>query len=155
MDDRRQIKALATLLDQTGRLIAVAGHERGLHPVQWSALRYFARVSGAAATVNGLAAFQGSTPGPASRTVQALVVKRLVRMTPDAEDRRRKVIVPTPDGRKALKSDPLERLVDLLADLPPYNRAALADTLEHLVVALQAQNDPDALRLSDTVESAA
>ena len=40
------IEGLAGLLDQIGRILAGNAVEQGLHPVQWSALRYFA-VAGA------------------------------------------------------------------------------------------------------------
>lgn len=143
----KRINAVALLLDQAVRLVGNLGFDRGLHPVQWSALRYFARVSGAAATVNGLASFQGTTAGPASRTVQALVAKGLVDTTADPHDGRRKIVVPTPEGLLRLKDDPVERLVSILSEMQDDQQAAFGAALERMVLALMSDKDPAVMRL--------
>lgn len=141
------VLALAQLFDQAARLVTHAGFGGELHPVQWSALRYFARVGGPAATVKGLAAFQGTTAGPASRTVGAIIAKGLVEMTPDPADGRRRLIRVTAAGRELLARDPMHRLVAILGGLPSAQRGSLGEALEQVVLSLLSDGTCDTSRL--------
>lgn len=141
------VLALAQLFDQAARLVTHAGFGGELHPVQWSALRYFARVGGTAATVKGLAAFQGTTAGPASRTVGAILAKGLVEMAPDPADGRRRLIRLTKGGLDLLARDPMLRLVDILGALPPDQRSSLGEALEQVVLSLLSDGTTDTARL--------
>jgi len=106
----RQAIALATLIEQTARNIYDQRGPAHLHPVQWSALRYFQRANSQVRTVAGLARYLGVTLGPASRTVSALKKNGLIGLLPNPKDARSSLINLTDDGRAALAQDPILRL---------------------------------------------
>lgn len=124
------VKGLASLLEQTSRAINSMCYTEGLHPAQWSALRYFAKASTRACTVSGLATYQGTTLAPASRTVAALVRKGYLTSTIDRNDRRSRTLAVTEAGNRLLERDPLNDIADMLAGLPAEDQAVMARGLE-------------------------
>ena len=133
----RPAVALATLLEQTARNIYEQRGPSHLHPVQWSALRFFARANRSARSVAGLARYLGVTLGPASRTVGALKRGELVEAERDPKDGRSSVISLTDKGRQMLDSDPILRLAGAIEDLPGDKATALGESLTQLAAVLK------------------
>jgi len=136
-------KNLAGLIENVARIIQIRAHVHGIHPVQWSALRYFSRAGEKARTVNGLARYQGTTVAPASRTIMALINKSYLKATVDPQDRRSKIIKLTPQGRRILKRDPLQEIEAAMARLKVKDQAALSKLLEKVLFSLQESADPE------------
>ena len=136
-------KNLAALVENVARIIQIRAHVHGVHPVQWSALRYFSRAGVKARTVNGLARYQGTTATPASRTIKALINKSYLEAKVDPTDRRSKIIEITPQGRKILKRDPLQEIEAALARLETKDQTALSVLLEKVLFSLQKSGGPE------------
>ncbi|WP_416898095.1 MAG: MarR family winged helix-turn-helix transcriptional regulator [Minwuia sp.] len=125
----RPAVALATLIEQTARGIYDQRGPAHIHPVQWAALRFFARANRRARSVAGLARYLDVTLAPASRTVSALKRHGLISTEKDPEDARVSVISLTPAGRELLQSDPIFRLARALQDLPDEQFETLGQSL--------------------------
>ncbi len=134
----RAAMASALLLEQLIRLVYPERSPQDMHPGQWATLRFLARANPDAATVVGVSRYLGITLGPASRAVASLVRKELVRGTPDTKDRRVTRLALTLTGTALMAQDPLQRLGQLIAQLAPAERAALAGAIDHLFVGLRA-----------------
>ncbi len=127
---------IAALLEQVSRIVQAMCFADGMHPVQWSALRYFSKAGANARTVSGLANYQGTTLPPASRTVAALVKKGFLEAVVDPRDRRSRRIDLTESGRTLIARDPIHALEQAIADLPAERRQALTDSLETILAQL-------------------
>lgn len=127
---------IAALLEQVSRIVQAMCFADGMHPVQWSALRYFSKAGANARTVSGLANYQGTTLPPASRTVAALVKKGYLEAIVDPRDRRSRRIDLTDEGRALIGRDPIHALEQAIADLPAERRQALTDSLEAILAQL-------------------
>lgn len=123
---------LATLLEQVARSVHGLCFHDGLHPVQWSALRFFARAPMRERTVSGLALHLGVTQPPASRTVSALVARGALVAEVDANDRRSKRVSLTHAGEALLLNDPIRRVGQVIETLDPVQLAALGSILDVL-----------------------
>ncbi len=124
------------LIDLFDRLARVAGNDRtasGLNPVQWEALRFFARANRFSCNPSGLRQYLGVTKGTVSQSIIALEKKGLLKKVPDARDRRGVEVRLTAAGRKLLADDPLNRWQADLAALSAAERESLEAALEHLV----------------------
>jgi DNA-binding MarR family transcriptional regulator len=108
---------LALALERISRSVHAICFADGLHPVQWSALRYFAAVEPSRRTVSGLARHLGVTQPPASRTVSTLVQRGCLATEADAADRRSKIVSLTPLGAATLRADPLARIRAVLEEM--------------------------------------
>ena len=69
---------LPDLLTRAARLIAGDGHQGGLKPVQWQALRYLESANRFSRTPGALAAWLGQTKGTVAQTLIARARKGLV-----------------------------------------------------------------------------
>ncbi len=128
-DDRR-------LIDLLDRLARVAGNDRnalGLNPVQWEALRFFARANRFSCNPSGLRQYLGVTKGTVSQTIIALEKKGLLKKAPDPQDRRGVEVRLTASGKKLLADDPLNRWQADLAALPSAKRRSLESALGDLL----------------------
>ncbi len=123
-------KGLSLLLEQCVRRAYERGGSANLHPVQWAALRYYARAGRLTRTVAGLARFMGITKGPASRTTSRLVRRGYLLSEINEADRRVPFISLTEAGRNALQDDPILRLAESIGKLTVAERAAFASGLE-------------------------
>ncbi|KAA0681895.1 MarR family winged helix-turn-helix transcriptional regulator [Roseomonas genomospecies 6] len=133
MSRRVRVKGVASLLEQSARLIHGAGHSHGLYPAQWTALRYFAEAMPQARTATGLMRFQNMAMSPVARTVRALVEKGLVSRQPNPRDGRSDLIELTSEGHALLRFDPRNDLESLLGQLPPDQLASLALALQTVI----------------------
>ena len=126
------------LIDLFDRLARVAGNDRttlGLNPVQWEALRYFARANRFSRNPSGLRQYLGVTKGTVSQSIIALEKKGLLKKVPDPRDRRGVEVRLTAKGKKLLADDPLNRWQADLAVLPAAERKLLEAALERLLQA--------------------
>lgn len=128
----RPAVALATLIEQTARGIYEQRGPAHIHPVQWAALRFFARANRQARSVAGLARYLGVTLAPASRTVGALKKHGLIETAKDPNDARVSVISLTDAGHAVLEEDPIQGLARLLQDLPKDQFDTLGAALAHV-----------------------
>jgi DNA-binding MarR family transcriptional regulator len=129
---------LALALERISRSVHAVCFADGLHPVQWSALRYFASADPSRRTVSGLARHLGVTQPPASRTVSTLVQRGCLATQADAADRRSKIVSLTPLGAATLSGDPLARIRAVLEGMG-REHAALGPVLEDLERRLAAE----------------
>lgn len=134
----RPAVALATLIEQTARGIYEQRGPAHIHPVQWAALRFFARANRKARSVAGLARYLGVTLAPASRTVSALRKHGLVETMKDPNDARVSLVSLTETGRNVLKEDPIHGLAALLQDLPHEKFESLGATLAEVSARMTA-----------------
>jgi DNA-binding MarR family transcriptional regulator len=139
-------KPLATLMEQVSRSVHGLCFHDGLHPVQWSALRFFALAPMRDRTVSGLALHLGVTQPPASRTVSALIARGALLAEVDANDRRSKRVSLTVVGQALLINDPIQRVAEVIETLDPVQVAALSSILDvlqaRLLLALRGGRAP-------------
>lgn len=133
--DAQQV-ATAELLVHIGRRAMAGGRIHGLTPVQWSALRYFARANRFSRTPSAFASFQATTRGTASQTIRALERAGYLARQPDVADGRNVRFDPTEAGQRLLDRDPLAALIRAIGRLPEDQRAALHGSAAPLVQAL-------------------
>ena len=134
---------IAELVDRLGRLTHALQFSNGLNPVQWEALRYFARANKYSRTPGALAEFLGSTKGTVSQTLIALEAKGYVRRSRGLTDRRTVEISLTDNGREVLLGDPIRLVEQVGEDLPAELQQALTDGMSRLVESLnRAQGHP-------------
>lgn len=132
----RRAQGVALLLEQVGRRLRERRGPDDLHPVQWSALRYFQRAGRRASTVVGLSRFLGNTAGPTSRTAKSLVDRGLLTVAPAEHDARSVTFALTETGRALLREDPLAAIASGLETMPGDDLARLAVLLEDVLQAL-------------------
>jgi DNA-binding MarR family transcriptional regulator len=125
-------QALATLLEQTGRVLHGLGYASDLFPAQWSALRYFGRAEPQHRTASALARYQGLATGPVTRTVRTLIGKGLL-VKAGSLGRGR-------SERIDLTTDPLSTVTAALEELSDSDRRGLASSLEIVLRRLQARH---------------
>ena len=136
---------LATVVENTSRLLHASGHAEGLYPAQWVALRYFAEVSEAQRTASALARYQDLAIASVARTVVTLVDKGLLTKRPNPRDARADLLDLTEKGRMLLDRDPrlaLERALAEIADqdIEAYDRTA-TKLLQRLLELRQGRAD--------------
>src|SRR5262245_43896617 len=120
----------------------LAAHEPQLSVQQFLALRAAAAERPAAAELARRAGVSGAA---VSQLVAALERAGLVRREPEAGDRRRLRLEPTPAGERALASASAllrARLAELLAPLPPPELDALSCALPAVEAALSGSPPP-------------
>jgi DNA-binding MarR family transcriptional regulator len=132
--------ALATLLEQTGRVLHGLGYAADLFPAQWSALRYFGRAEPQHRTASALARYQGLATGPVTRTVRTLIGKGLLVKAGSLGRGRSERIDLTPAGAALLATDPLSTVTAALEELSDSDRRGLAASLEVVLRHLQARH---------------
>ncbi len=132
----RKALGVSLLMEQTARMIYDDKHPDALHPVQWSALRYFERAGTRTSTVTGLANFLGVTSAPASRTAASLIKRNLIISKPNPSDSRSKTYALTDEGKAALRNDPIRKFSSLMEGLNDHELSTLASALDKLYVGL-------------------
>lgn len=124
----------AEILEKVSQISYSMGFSGGLRPAQWNALRYFGKSEDRVRTVGHFARYNMTTPSSASQTINALVLRNLLRRSPVAGDRRTYRIDLTEAGRRLLERDPLHHLVAAIAEMPEQNRFDFAEHLQFLLV---------------------
>ena len=133
---------LALLLERVMRTVYERREQDALHPVQWAALRYFARAGRLTRTVTGLSRYLGITKGPASRTATRLVRRGYLVSQTGETDRRTAIFSLTEEGRRMLQHDPLLRLAAAISAFSADEKRSLADCLEALQLSLPDSAPP-------------
>lgn len=100
---------LATVVENTSRLLHASGHAEGLYPAQWVALRYFAEAPETHRTASALARYQDLAIASVARTVVTLVDKGLLNKLANPRDARADLLELTDKGRDLLRRDPRDR----------------------------------------------
>lgn len=111
------IKGLASVIENTSRLLHASGHAEGLYPAQWVALRYFAEAPSAQRTASALARYQDMALTPVARSVATLVDKGLLERLPNPKDSRADLLQLTDAGNAMLTVDPQQNLERALSEL--------------------------------------
>jgi DNA-binding MarR family transcriptional regulator len=122
---------IAALIERIGRF-ARAREAVTLPPAQWEALRFIARANSFSRQPTAVAAWLATTKGTASQTIMALERKGLIRKARHPSDRRITCLEPTLAGQMLLEEDPMHRLEEAIARLPPLYAAALSQSLAHI-----------------------
>lgn len=135
----RSARAIAELLEQLSRVSVSRAIARGMNPVHWSALRYFAQANESARHVGAFAAFNMTTASSASQTITALVKKKLLAKKRGIDSRQR-LIELTPQGRRLLEDDPINVLAASIASLSDDQLLLMAEVMERLAVTSYGAN---------------
>ncbi|MEM1048337.1 MAG: MarR family winged helix-turn-helix transcriptional regulator [Pseudomonadota bacterium] len=122
-------RAVAELIVHLGRIGSGEGGVAGLSPVQWAALRYFARANRFSRTPSGFAAFHGTTRGTASQTIKGLVAAGYLTQHRSQADGRSVRLSLTDKARAILADDPIKGLAAAADGLPPGMRDRFSDSL--------------------------
>lgn len=133
MASKLSMAGLATVVENTSRLLHASGHAEGLYPAQWVALRYFAEAPEAQCTASALARYQDLAIASVARTVVTLVDKGLLNKRPNPRDARADLLDLTEEGRELLKRDPRLVLERALAEIPEEDVEAYARTATKLL----------------------
>lgn len=128
----------ASLLEQVSRLVGRVIRDDGMHPAQWSAIRFFAEADEGARTTNGLAGFQGINAATASRTIASLSRRGLLTVEAKVEDRRVKIVTLTQAGRDILNEDPLATIAQSMENMTDERLEAMSADLEAIYLALSS-----------------
>ena len=136
MESKGRALAIAALMEQLTRQVQNICFTKDLAPVQWSALRFFARVGRAGRTASGLAGYSGVNMSSASRTIKLLHQKNLVAIEADAEDNRVRRVTLTGPGYELLERDPLTELAGAVQRLAGDDQDALRNGLEKVLFEL-------------------
>lgn len=132
---------VARLLEQVARAMHSIGHDGGLFPAQWSALRYFRDAAPPHNTAMGLARFQGLAFGPVSRTVRTLIEKGLLQKAGSAGRGRSESVELTKAGRAILAEDPLLVVAHAIETMPSHEVESLAVACERIIAAIHARRE--------------
>ncbi len=122
--------AIAELVLHLGRIASAEALVEGLTPVQWAALRYFARANRFSRTPSAFAAFHGTTRGTVSQTIKNLEAQGYLARMRSETDRRSVHLVLTGKARAILENDFFETLVRAVDTLPLGVRGQFANALQ-------------------------
>lgn len=132
-DDGVDGAQVAWTLERLARLMRARGHEDGLNPAQWEALRYLARANRFSASPGALTRFLGATKGTVSQTVIALERKGYVSKLGRGAGRKTATLTLTEKGRHSLSQDPWSGLATAAGELGGKTRRRLQRGLEELL----------------------
>jgi DNA-binding MarR family transcriptional regulator len=118
LSPEESLRALARL----ARRMRGLGHDGGLNPAQWEALRYLAHVDEARRNPGEMARYLGATKGTTSQTVASLEKKGLIAKLQHASDSRSMVLALTAEGVAKLQADPLLKVLEAISSLKPKTR---------------------------------
>ena len=127
---------MAALMEQMVRALYEHRGPTELQPAHWSALRFFKRAGPSARTVTGLAKSQHIHKGTASRTINVLVKRNLIRGFPHPDDGRTQIFELTKLGLETCAEDPLTKLATQISCLPEGQSSELAQILTQLCTGL-------------------
>ncbi len=105
-EDKRLIASIV-LLERFVSDIYPAKHSSAIQPLQWSIMRYLARMPVERCEVRWIAQFQGLTRAPVTRAIATLEVRQLVSQQISGEDARTKSVALTKRGIETLSNDPI------------------------------------------------
>jgi len=112
-----QSQTIALQLETLLRRYIRENYRQGMHPAQWSALRYFKLAPPEARSLTGFARAHHTTMGTASTTVSTLVGKGYLQ-----KQSFRGQVNLTKEGEKLLRDDPLRPVVGTLNRMSAFER---------------------------------
>jgi DNA-binding MarR family transcriptional regulator len=130
---------LALMLESVMRRYLQRNYHRGMHPAQWSALRYFKLADDDKRSLSDFARAHRTTMGTASTTVSTLVGKGYL-----VKRGFRGPIELTEEGREVLKDDPLDEVVASFARLDETGHEWTERVLLDLAERLADEGGPEA-----------
>jgi PAS domain S-box-containing protein len=125
--DLSQSQAIALKMETLLRRYIRENYRQGMHPAQWSALRYFKLAPPEARSLTGFARAHHTTMGTASTTVSTLVSKGYLQ-----KHSFRGAVNLTKKGEALLRDDPLGNVVTALNRMSAFER----DWAEYVLTAL-------------------
>jgi DNA-binding MarR family transcriptional regulator len=128
---------VAEFVNRLGRAAHCLQFEQGLNPAQWETLRYLARANRYSRSPTAIAEFLGTTKGTVSQTIRALEAKGYLRRSKDCSDGRAICLEVTDAGCAVLEQDPIKRLEQAVAALPPETSKVMLSGLRALMGKLQ------------------
>ena len=132
-DRKMDGRSIAELVLHLGRIASGEGLVERLTPVQWTALRYFARANRFSRTPSAFAAFHGTTRGTASQTIKNLETQGyLTRLRSEADGRSARLDL-TDKARAILVNDRFAAVVRAADALPPGVRSDFANALQRML----------------------
>ncbi len=105
--DDKQLIATVVLLERFVRDIYPAKQSSAIQPLQWSIMRYLARMPADRCEVRWIAQFLGLTRAPITRAIATLEARKLVSQQTSADDARTKTVTLTENGADTLAQDPI------------------------------------------------
>lgn len=126
--------AAAIIIEKIVRATYPSREPGAIQPLQWSILRFLARVPPEQCTANMVAKFLGITAAPTSRTIQTLVKRGFIKQMKSEHDARSFLLVLQPPAFQALKDDPIMRLAECVAKLPESEKGVFKKSLECIIV---------------------
>jgi DNA-binding MarR family transcriptional regulator len=130
-------EAAAVLLEKIVRAAYPSREPGAIQPLQWSILRFLARVPEEQRTAHMVANFLGITAAPTSRAIQTLVKRGYIKQVKSEHDARSFLLVLTEPAIAALDGDPILRLAKSVSDLPADEKVLFKKSLERIVVNVQ------------------
>ena len=141
MDPSVSAARVALLMERISRLMRARDGEAGLNPAQWEALRYLSRANRFSRSPTAVAEFLAATKGTVSQTLIALEAKGLVRKSASERDKRGARLEITDAGWDLLEgADPLVRVMEAVAELPPLHASLISQALSRVLEALLERN---------------
>lgn len=129
--------AAAVLIENIVRATYTSREPGAIQPLQWSILRFLARVPKEQCTAYMISNFLGITAAPTSRAIQTLVKRGFVRQIRNESDARSFLLVLQRPAVEALKQDPLTKLAECVSNLPEGEKDLFKKSLERIVVRIR------------------
>lgn len=133
--------SITDLLGQVERLLHNLAFAKGLNPAQWSALRYLSTAADGDRTVTAFARHHRTTKPAASKTIDALVRKAMVKKTSIPGDRRAQRLDLTAKAIRRIGQDPRNLLRSAVGTLDKSDMAALSRSLVAITTGIGAHVD--------------
>lgn len=139
--DVKKLIASVVLLERFVRDIYPAKHSSAIQPLQWSILRYLARMPYDRCEVRWIAQFLGLTRAPVTRAVATLEDRNFVSQETSSQDARTKTITLTDLGIATLESDPIMDAADRIRALPEIDQAQFINSVRSLALNSRGSDD--------------
>jgi DNA-binding MarR family transcriptional regulator len=133
IDDKKLI-ASVILLERFVRDIYPAKHSSAIQPLQWSILRYLARMPDDRCEVRWIAQFLGLTRAPVTRAVATLESRSLISQMTSGVDARTNTITLTDLGVATLALDPIVEAAERIRVLPEIDQAQFINSVRSLAL---------------------
>jgi DNA-binding MarR family transcriptional regulator len=130
----KSLVASVVLLERFIRDIYVDNHSSAIQPLQWSIMRYLARMPDDRCEVRWIARFLGLTRAPVSRAVATLERRDMVSQTISSQDARTKTISLTKLGGETLATDPIFEAVERIRVLSEIDLAQFVNSIRLLTL---------------------
>lgn len=133
VDDKRLMAAIV-LLERFVRDIYPEKNSSAIQPLQWSILRYLARMPDDRCEVRWIAQYLGLTRAPVTRAVATLENRNLVSQKTSREDARTNTITLTKQGIATLAKDPILGAAERIRALPLDDQTQFINSVRSLTL---------------------